>query len=165
MEVFEYSAALERKVHVQTLHARGLNQTRIAVVLDVCRKTIQRDYKDLDLESWSTLSDADLCMHVLDIIETEHTAVGRRNIESYLVESGLRVQERRIKESLVSELSLSLYLCRSLSLCSSLANVTTCVVLFLPGVFAVGTGGSKTCEEAAFLCHSGAGLCLGARPK
>ena len=49
MEVFEYSTALERKVHVQTLHARGLNQTRIAVVLDVCRKTIQRDYKDLDL--------------------------------------------------------------------------------------------------------------------
>jgi hypothetical protein len=97
----------ERQQHVATLHSRGVSQTNCAHRLKVSRQTILRDYKELGLTTWSDVSDETLEKHVRTIMAVEHDAVGLHKIESHLLQRfGLRIQEKRIRGAMVSELQV-----------------------------------------------------------
>jgi hypothetical protein len=66
-------------------------------------KTIKRDFIDLGIETWSSISDEELISQIIQIIEIEHKAVGIKKIDSHLLLRGFRIQESRIKDSLVSK--------------------------------------------------------------
>ena len=92
----------ERQAHVVTQHARGRKLVKIAECLGVDERTVRRDYEMLGLETWSSLTDDELNELVLEIIAVEHAAVGLAKIESHLIRLGYRVQQIRIRCSMVN---------------------------------------------------------------
>jgi len=85
------------------LKNEGLKTKEIADCLNVSSKTIKRDFIDLGIETWSSISDEELISQIIQIIEIEHKAVGIKKIDSHLLLRGFRIQESRIKDSLVSK--------------------------------------------------------------
>jgi|AntAceMinimDraft_5_1070358.scaffolds.fasta_scaffold139107_1 hypothetical protein len=92
----------ERQAHVVTQHARGRKLVKIAECLGVDERTVRRDCEMLGLETWSSLTDDELNELVLEIIAVEHAAVGLAKIESHLIRLGYRVQQIRIRCSMVN---------------------------------------------------------------
>ena len=95
------SSRRERAIY---LKSQGLKTKEIADDLNVSSKTIKRDFIELGIETWSSISDEELVSQILHIIEIEHKAVGIKKIDSHLLLRGFRIQESRIKYSLVSKI-------------------------------------------------------------
>lgn len=101
-EDFTFYSKAERQARVAKLHGEGLSQTKISTLLSISRSTVLRDCGELELKSWSDVSDADLKEAIVEILQREHTGAGYIVVESHLVTRyGLRVQERRIRARLV----------------------------------------------------------------
>ena len=92
----------ERQRAVSALHAKGYQLHEVARRLSVDVQTVRRDKRKLSLETWSTISDAELSSHVEASIALAHTAVGTQKMGAYLLRQGLRVQDHRVKAALVS---------------------------------------------------------------
>ena len=92
----------ERQRAVSALHAKGYQLHEVARRLSVDVQTVRRDKRKLSLETWSTISDAELSTHVEANIALAHTAVGTQKMGAYLLRQGLRVQDHRVKAALVS---------------------------------------------------------------
>ena len=92
----------ERQRTVSALHAKGYQLHEVARRLSVDVQTVRRDKRKLSLETWSTISDAELDSHVEASIALAHTAVGIQKMGAYLLRQGLRVQDHRVKAALVS---------------------------------------------------------------
>ncbi len=86
-----------RREHAIYLKNEGLKIKEIADCLNVSSKTIK------GIETWSSISDEELISQIIQIIEIEHKAVGIKKIDSHLLLRGFRIQESRIKDSLVSK--------------------------------------------------------------
>jgi hypothetical protein len=64
---------------------------------------VRRDFAELFLQSFSSVSDTDLDQAIRDVISVSHKAVGLAKVVSYLLTAkGLRVQQHRVKTALVT---------------------------------------------------------------
>ena len=90
-----------RREQAIQLRNEGRTMNDIARLLTVSSRTIKRDFIDLGIETWSSLTDDELKSQIVQIIEIEHKAVGIKKIDSHLLLRGFRVQESRIKDCLV----------------------------------------------------------------
>jgi hypothetical protein len=86
---------------VKDLHATGYKLKECSRRLSVNAKTVRRDKKKLSLDTWPSLSDADLPAHVADIIALAHTALGSQKIGACLLRLWFRDQKQRAKAALV----------------------------------------------------------------
>ena len=98
----KWSNAEERRSIVKREHEQGASQTRLAKKLKVCTKTIQRDLEHLGLETFTTISDDDLGREIEDILLHGHDDMGYHDVEAALQSRHLRLQERRIRDHMVS---------------------------------------------------------------
>ena len=109
VEDLTFHSKAERQARVVKLHGEGLSQTTISTLLSISRSTVLRDCGELELKSWSNVSDADLKRALVEILQREHTGTGYIVVESHLIKRyGLRVQERRIRAGLVRAASPNL---------------------------------------------------------
>ena len=101
--VQRWESPIQRKEYVQGLHRDGYQIKSIAFKLDCTEQTVRRDFAELDLQSFSSVSDTDLDKAIRDVISVSHKAVGLAKVVSYLLTAkGLRVQQHRVKTALVT---------------------------------------------------------------
>ena len=114
----------ERQQEVKALHSKGYQLKLVASRLSVNVQTVRRDKRKLCLDTWSKLTDAELSSHVAASIALGHTAVGIQKIDGYLLKLGFRVQEHRIKATLVCLATVSF----------SITFLNTCFAMVLGAV-------------------------------
>lgn len=85
---------------VRKLHREGSGITRIASTLGVGRSTVARDFKALELTSFSKMERADLEREVEVVLTESSRRRGEVLTQAALLEKGLRIQRKFVREAL-----------------------------------------------------------------
>jgi hypothetical protein len=87
---------LARWESVKQLHREGSGIARISRKLGVCSKTIARDFKALQLTSFTAVGDDELNRLVGNALVVNSRRHGSQRTTSWLLMKGLRVQRSRV---------------------------------------------------------------------